>query len=151
MISNCFSLISIDLSNFNNQYLDLYKIFGEPKGYIYLNYINLYNSVFSLDKIFSLSGYRLMYAISKTLYICTKEDIFSNCDEKYEESCEIAKYLVKICCNNGNENSKCGTFNEDNYVIVNYNNAFSYGSSKFFNYDNSRINLERIFLDNTQL
>ena len=58
--------------------------------------------------------------------------------------------LCKVCCNNGDENLKCGESKEDNYITVNYNNAFSYGRLQFFNYDNSRINLERIFLDDTQ-
>ena len=115
MIGNCFSLISIDLTSFSSSFLYLSKIFEETRGYLNLNYINLYNSELNFDTFAVFTKKRLDFAMSKALYICTKEDKFSNCDEEY---CKELKYLVKVCCNNGDENLKCGESKEDNYIMI---------------------------------
>jgi hypothetical protein len=145
MISNCSSLISIDLSNYNNQNIDLSSILEDNKGHSNLIYINLYNTKLSLDKFSNFTTKRLSYAMSKTLYICMEGDAFSNCNGDF---CEILKSLVKICCIS--KTNICGGITADNYITVNYNNKFSYGLSQFFNLYNSRNNLERIFLGDTQ-
>jgi len=127
MISNCSSLLSIDLSNYNNQNVDLSNIFEDNEGYLNLIYTSLSGSKLSLDQFANFAKKRLDYAMSKTLYMCMDGDAFSNCNG---DSCEILKSLVNICCNGGN--NICGKSNADNYITVNFNNECSYGRSEFF-------------------
>ena len=148
MIANCTSLKSIDLSNFNNDGLQnhIYQIIGENKEYLYLNYINLINSN-TPNGFKNFLDRRILFAMSKTTYICMAVDIFSEVFREYQN-------FTKWCCNS--EEIKCGELKEDNYIIVNYNKECNYkidynndsNSLPFFN--EYRYVLERIFLDGTQ-
>ena len=146
MIANCISLISIELSNFNNEGLQnyIYQILiGENKRYLKLNYINLINSK-TPNGFRNFLDKRIHFAMSKATYICMAEDTFSEVFKEYE-------YFAKRCCNS--DSIKCGGFREDNYIIVNYNKKCNYmdnddNSLPFFN--KYRYTLERIFLDGTQ-
>ena len=114
LISNCYSLISIDLSKLNNNKLTTPYIINGQNGNLNIQYINLYESGLTKNQISNLNT-QLVKFTHQTLYICVKPENFINPNGN---SYITEGVKVKRCCNT--ESKKC---DEPSYITVNYKNG----------------------------
>ena len=144
MISNCNSLISIDLSSIKNSNLHLESLFKNHEGYIRLKYMNLLNAIIENDylKDFIEKGF-LSKTVSK-LNLCLEENTILELESVFGNKLEDK---LKLCCNDNNENLKCRESNENNKIIINFNNKFNYNKG-FINEFRTRI--EKLYLNGTE-
>ena len=136
MISDCYSLISIELPNFKNTKLSFDSILKYNNQKLALKYINLYNSEISIESFSNFIDKTLKKFIASKLNVCLKEENFNKLAQTSVGN------MIKNCCNNDNDNSKCGQPNANNIIVIEFNKDCNYNKGFINDY---RTNVEGLY------
>ena len=136
MISDCSSLIAIDIPNID--------LTNEGKNQMFNNngellYVNLLNCKGETDGIYDFLNPLLGFNNNKK-FICINKDTFDAVGEKYPKSSGNWEDIAEKCCNFDIENLECG------YLLVNFNSETDYDK-----FDNGyRSNIEKIIIGDVE-